>query len=149
MNRRLSDLAAAVATARIIGDGSTKVSDLKFDSQHVTPGCLFAALRGGYVDGHEFIQSAIERGADALLVDRDGEYPIPSIRVADTRAALSPIASEFFGDPSSQLGVIGITGTDGKTTTSYLVDSILRHSGKITGIVGTVSVKIAEQTVQQ
>jgi UDP-N-acetylmuramoyl-L-alanyl-D-glutamate--2,6-diaminopimelate ligase len=148
MTQKLSDLASAVPGARIIGDGSTEICDIHFDSQLVTPGCLFAALRGGYVDGHEFIQGAIARGATALLIDRDGEFPVPSIRVADTRAALSPVASEFFGNPSSRLGVIGITGTDGKTTTSYLVDSILAHAGKITGIVGTVSVKIADQMVQ-
>lgn len=144
----LDTLASALADRTLIGDGAIEIADIQYDSRLVTPGCLFAALRGGYVDGHDFIANAIERGAAALLVDRDEPYPLPAIQVGDTRTALSPLAAEFFGHPSRQLGVIGITGTDGKTTTSYLTESILRHAGYITGISGTVSVKIADTIVQ-
>lgn len=148
MTSSLADLAANVPGAVIEGDGDTEISDIQYDSRLVTPGCLFAAMHGGYVDGHHFIQGAIERGAAAVFVDLDLGLAIPAIRVEDTRSALSPLSAEFFGHPSEKLGVIGITGTDGKTTTSYLTDAILGNSGAITGLIGTVSVKIAEQIVQ-
>ncbi len=148
MNRPLADLAAALPDATLLGDGGGMVTDIQYDSRLVTPGCLFAALRGGYVDGHDYIPNAIERGASALLVDRDGGYSVPALRVPDTRTALSPVSAEFFGHPSRQLGVIGITGTDGKTTTSYLTESILAHAGYRTGLIGTISVKIADRIVQ-
>lgn len=148
MNRALADLAAALPGAALIGDGDNIVSDVQFDSRLVSPGTLFVALRGGYVDGHDFIGSALERGATAVMVDRNLDLPVPAIRVSDTRASLSPLAAEFFDNPSCHLHVIGVTGTDGKTTTSYLTDAILTHAGKITGVIGTVSVKIAEQVVQ-
>ncbi len=132
----------------MLGDGDIPIVDIQYDSRLVTPGTLFVALRGGYVDGHDFIGNALDRGAVAVMVDRDIYLEIPSIHVADTRAALSPLAAEFFAHPSRELQVIGITGTDGKTTTSYLTDSILSHAGKVTGIIGTVSVKIADRVVQ-
>jgi UDP-N-acetylmuramoyl-L-alanyl-D-glutamate--2,6-diaminopimelate ligase len=148
MTRALAELAAATPGAVLAGDGGATIQDIQFDSRLVTPGCLFAALRGGYVDGHDFIEGAIERGAAAILVDRETEAVIPSIRVGDTRTALSPLAAEFFGHPSKNLGVLGITGTDGKTTTSYLTESILAQSGATTGLIGTVSVKIGDAIIQ-
>ncbi len=132
----------------LTGEGTTPISDIQYDSRLVTPGTLFAALRGGYADGHDFIGNAVERGAAAVLIDRPIDSPVPAILVSDTRSALSPLAAEFFAHPSRQLEVVGITGTDGKTTTSYLTDAILSHSGRSTGVIGTVSVKIADQVVQ-
>jgi len=148
MMAMLAELARALPDASLTSDDGVVIRDIEYDSRLVEPGCLFAALRGGYVDGHDFIANAIERGASALLVDRDMDYPVPAIRVSDTRAALSPLSAAFFRHPSQQLGVIGITGTDGKTTTSYLTESILGHSNLVTGVIGTVSVKIADQIVQ-
>ncbi|HET9661922.1 MAG TPA: UDP-N-acetylmuramoyl-L-alanyl-D-glutamate--2,6-diaminopimelate ligase [Thermomicrobiales bacterium] len=148
MTCSLANLAASVGGGEIEGDGNVEISDIQYDSRLVTPGCLFAALRGGYVDGHDFVQGAIERGAAALLVDRELGHALPSLRVPDTRAALSPLAARYFGHPSKKLGVIGITGTDGKTTTSYLTDAILGSAGATTGLIGTVSVKIADEIVQ-
>lgn len=148
MTTTLAELTRALPNATLAGDDGVAIQNIEYDSRLVTPGCLFAALRGGYVDGHDFIPGAIERGASALLVDRDGDYPVPTIRVSDTRTALSPLSAAFFGHPSQQLGVIGITGTDGKTTTSYLAESILGHAGLVTGVIGTVSVKIADRVIQ-
>jgi UDP-N-acetylmuramoyl-L-alanyl-D-glutamate--2,6-diaminopimelate ligase len=148
MIRTLGELSAAVPGSAILGDESTPISDIQYDSRLVTPGCLFAALRGGYVDGHTFIQNAVERGAGAVLIDRELEYSIPAIRVQDTRAALSPVSAALFEYPSAKLKIVGITGTDGKTTTSYLTDAILSHAGRTTGVIGTVSVKIANEVVQ-
>jgi UDP-N-acetylmuramoyl-L-alanyl-D-glutamate--2,6-diaminopimelate ligase len=148
MIRKLADLAAVLPDAVVSGDGEIAVEDIQYDSRLVTPGCLFAALRGWYVDGHGYVRGAIERGAAAVLIDREIDDGIPSIRVTDTRSALSPVAAEFFGHPSRKLSVIGITGTDGKTTTSYLTDAILSKAGVTTGVIGTVSVKIADHIVQ-
>ncbi len=148
MTRALGELVPSLLGASVLGESDTPISDIQYDSRLVTPGTLFVALRGGYVDGHDFIGKAIDRGAAAVMIDRDIEHEIPTVRVADTRTALSPLAAEFFGHPSSSLQVIGITGTDGKTTTSYLTDAILSNAGKVTGIIGTVSVKIADRVVQ-
>ena len=148
MTRALGDLVPSLLGASVLGDRDTPIADIQYDSRLVTPGTLFVALRGGYADGHDFIGSAIDRGAAVVMIDRDIELDIPSIRVADTRKALSPLAAEFFGHPSSELQVIGITGTDGKTTTSYLTDAVFSNAGKVTGVIGTVSVKIAERVVQ-
>ncbi len=148
MKRSLAELAAALPRATLSGNVDTAISDIQYDSRLVTPGALFAALRGGYVDGHDFIQSAVERGAAAVLLDRPVELSVPFIRVDDARDALSPLAAEFFGHPTRELQVVGITGTDGKTTTSYLTDAILSYAGKVTGVIGTVSVKIADQVLQ-
>jgi UDP-N-acetylmuramoyl-L-alanyl-D-glutamate--2,6-diaminopimelate ligase len=143
---RLRDLAADRPWP-ILGDLDTAVSDVQFDSRLVTPGALFVALRGGYVDGHDFVPDAIARGAAALVVERELAVAIPQVVVTDTRADLASIAARFFRNPSHELRVIGITGTDGKTTTSYILDHILRRAGRSTGMVGTVSVRVGDETI--
>lgn len=118
------------------------VNGITFDSRQVVPGDLFPALPGADFDGHDFIDKAIERGASALLVERVVERDIAQIFVPDSRAALAPISRAFYGDPGSDLTIIGLTGTDGKTTTSYLLDSILRYAQLNTGLIGTVGIRI-------
>ncbi|HLL50732.1 MAG TPA: UDP-N-acetylmuramyl-tripeptide synthetase, partial [Thermomicrobiales bacterium] len=135
-------LASAVPDARLLGLGESVVSGVAYDSRLVQPGYLFAALRGADLDGHTFIQDAERRGAGALLVEVAAPTPLPQIVVNNSRAALAAVSAAFFGHPSQALGVIGITGTDGKTTTSYLVDHILHASGVKTGMVGTVAIRI-------
>jgi UDP-N-acetylmuramoyl-L-alanyl-D-glutamate--2,6-diaminopimelate ligase len=108
----------------------------------VQPGHLFAALRGGDFNGHEFVVDAQSRGAAALLVEAPQASPLPQIVVPDSRAGLAKAAAAFFGRPSDFIGVIGITGTDGKTTTAHLVDHVLRDGGFKTGMVGTVAIRI-------
>jgi UDP-N-acetylmuramoyl-L-alanyl-D-glutamate--2,6-diaminopimelate ligase len=144
---QLAQLVAGQSPLRIIGDSATLVTDVQYDSRQIRPGDLFVALRGGHFDGHDFIVEAIRRGAAAVMVECAVGGEVPSIVAPDTRAWLPPIAARFFGQPSRELEVIGITGTDGKTTTSYLVDSILRDAGVQTGLVGTVSVRIAGSVV--
>jgi UDP-N-acetylmuramoyl-L-alanyl-D-glutamate--2,6-diaminopimelate ligase len=143
----LAELAAGQAGWRIAGDRSTVISDVQYDSRLVTPGALFAALRGGYVDGHDFVPGAIERGAAAVMVERELPVDVPQLIMPGTRKDLATVASRFFGNPSHELRVIGITGTDGKTTTSYIVDHILRSAGRRTGMIGTVSVRIGDETI--
>lgn len=137
---------AAAAGAALLGDGAAVVSDVVYDSRQVTPGALFAALRGADLDGHDYIGAALERGAGALLVEQPvaGDVPIPQLIAANSRQALAGVAAAFFGHPSRELGVIGVTGTDGKTTTSFILNHLLRTAGAATGMIGTVAIRIGE-----
>jgi UDP-N-acetylmuramoyl-L-alanyl-D-glutamate--2,6-diaminopimelate ligase len=135
--------------ARVEGDADIVVSGITYDSREVRPGMLFAALRGSDFDGHRYISSAIEKGAAAVLAEEPVEASVPVIVTANSRAALAPLSAEFYGHPSHDLLMVGLTGTDGKTTTSYLVRHILRHAGKQTGMIGTVGIHIGEGTVHQ
>ncbi len=139
----LSELVAGHPELRILGDPATPIADIQYDSRLIQPGTLFVAIRGGHHDGHDYIPDALARGAVAIMVEGADHAGVPAIVSPDSRAWLPLVAARFFDQPSRELGVIGITGTDGKTTTSYLVDSILRDAGFETGMVGTVSVRIA------
>ncbi|MGE4606372.1 MAG: UDP-N-acetylmuramoyl-L-alanyl-D-glutamate--2,6-diaminopimelate ligase [Myxococcota bacterium] len=122
------------------------IRGIAYDSRRIAAGDLFFALRGSEADGHEFISKAIELGAAAMIVESvpDGfDSSCPMIAVRDSRRSLAPISTRFFGNPSSELELIGITGTNGKTSSSYLVESILQHSGVRTGMIGTVDVRFA------
>ncbi len=128
------------------------IRGIRYDSRKVSPGDLFVALRGAHADGHRFLDRAIALGASALLVeetpsglDRD-QAPIlnvPVVQVPDSRRALAPLAERFFGSPAKELTMIGVTGTNGKTSTTYLVESILARAGRRTGLVGTVEIRYA------
>jgi UDP-N-acetylmuramoyl-L-alanyl-D-glutamate--2,6-diaminopimelate ligase len=143
----LGELVAGHSELRILGDPATRVSDIQYDSRLIQPGSLFVAIRGGHHDGHDYLADALARGAAAIMVERGDLANAPAIVSPDSRAWLPLVAARFFNQPSRELGVIGITGTDGKTTTSYLTDSILRDAGFETGMVGTVSVRIAGTVV--
>ena len=147
-NQTIDELFACVSDATISGDRQTVVSSIEYDSRRVEPGGLFVALRGGYADGHAFLAQARKRGAVAALIER-GSAPANAagwptlIEVSDTRAALAPLAVEFYHHPGNAMTMIGVTGTDGKTTTSHLIEALLRHNGRQTGLIGTVEVRIA------
>ncbi|HUY11155.1 MAG TPA: Mur ligase domain-containing protein, partial [Candidatus Dormibacteraeota bacterium] len=105
--------------AHILGDPATQVRRIEIDSRRVTPGSLFVAVRGAHVDGHAFLADAIARGAAAVVIEARAEIgalAVPALLVHDSLQALSPISAAFYGDPSHALSVIGITGTNGKTT---------------------------------
>ena len=127
------------------GSDDGVVSGIAHDSRLVMPGDLFAALRGADLDGHNFVKDAEHRGAVALLVERRVESSLPQIVVSDSRAALAAVSAAHYRHPSRAVNVIGVTGTDGKTTTTYLVDHILRSAGLRTGLIGTVAIRIGEQ----
>jgi UDP-N-acetylmuramoyl-L-alanyl-D-glutamate--2,6-diaminopimelate ligase len=135
---------AAAAQAELIGDGLVPVTDVVYDSRQVTPGALFAALRGSDLDGHDFVASAIERGASALLVEEPFATDIPQIVAPNCRQALAGVSAAFFRHPSREVGVIGVTGTDGKTTTSFIIDHLLQTAGAKTGLIGTVAIRIGD-----
>lgn len=120
------------------------VQSICADSRHIWPGSMFVALQGIVEDGSRFIPEAVRRGAAVILSNGHGEYPHPNtavVRVKDSRRALSRIAANFFEHPSRQLTVVGITGTNGKTTTSFLLRSILEANGLKTGLIGTLGIK--------
>jgi UDP-N-acetylmuramoyl-L-alanyl-D-glutamate--2,6-diaminopimelate ligase len=145
-SKLLSELAGALGVS-VAGNADPVITDIVFDSRQVTPGALFVALRGGYSDGHDYLAQARERGAVAFLVEQPQEIDLPQIVVENSRAALATVAAEFFDHPSRELGVIGITGTDGKTSTSMLAEAMLQRHGYRTGLIGTVSIKIADNAI--
>ncbi|HEX4669166.1 MAG TPA: UDP-N-acetylmuramoyl-L-alanyl-D-glutamate--2,6-diaminopimelate ligase [Solirubrobacterales bacterium] len=135
---RVEELAAEVEGARVVGDGSVGVVDLAYDSRKVGPGTLFFCFPGEKADGHDFAAGAVEAGAVALVVERELDVGVPQVVVGDARAAMAPLAARFFGDPTSELRVVGVTGTNGKTTTAFLIREILEGAGISTGLLGTV-----------
>lgn len=122
------------------------ISAIAYDSRAVQPGGLFIAIRGAHVDGHSYIAQAIERGAQAIVYDDpawdERITAVPAVRVANARAALAPIAAAWHGYPGDRLRVVGITGTDGKTTTTFLTSIALEAGGNTTGLIGTVDFKV-------
>ena len=125
------------------GVPATEVRGVVEDSREVGPGSLFVAVRGFHVDGHDFVARAAAAGASAAIVER--EVPgagIPQLVVGDTRPVLATAAAWWYGDPSREIGTIGITGTDGKTTTSFLAVAALEAAGRSTGLLGTVETKV-------
>jgi UDP-N-acetylmuramoyl-L-alanyl-D-glutamate--2,6-diaminopimelate ligase len=136
---------AALPQAALHGESTTSITGISIDSRLVREGDLFAALVGHDLDGHAFIEDAADKGASALLVERVVASRLPQIAVPDTRAALAAVSARFYGDPSREVGIIGITGTDGKTTTSYLIDHILRSAALRTGLVGTVTIRVGDR----
>ena len=123
-----------------------EVLGLAHDSRKVVPGSLFVAVRGFHSDGHRFIQQAVAQGAIAIVAERSGAAEVPAdapaVFVEDSRKALALLAAAFFGHPSRKLRLIGITGTKGKTTTSYLVKSIIEAAGRTTGLIGTIDYRV-------
>jgi UDP-N-acetylmuramoyl-L-alanyl-D-glutamate--2,6-diaminopimelate ligase len=148
--RRIKPIKAlidATDAIRVSGDDTVAVSGIAYNSKDVQPGDLFVALRGGYTDGHFYIDNALANGAVAVLTEEEISQDIPYIVTRNSRAALADVSARFFDYPSRELNVIGITGTDGKTSTSLLAEAMLARSGKRTGLIGTVSIKIGDETV--
>ncbi len=135
---KLRELCAGVDVAEIAGGGDVEIAGLAYDSRRVEPGTLFFCVRGQRSDGHDFAPGAVERGAVALVVERALDLDVPQVRVADARAAMAPIAVRFFGEPTEELRVAGVTGTNGKTTTAFLIRHVLESQGTRTGLLGTV-----------
>jgi UDP-N-acetylmuramoyl-L-alanyl-D-glutamate--2,6-diaminopimelate ligase len=123
--------------------GDPEVTSLAYDGRSVQPGALFFCVRGFTRDGHDFAPGAIADGAVALVVDHPLGLGVPEVRVDDVRAAMAPVAARFHGDPSARLDVVGITGTSGKTTTSFLVRELLEGAGRRTALLGTVKSVVA------
>ncbi len=136
----------ALTGARIVAGIPPQASDVCLDSRAVTPGAVFVAVRGANFDGHAFIGDAVQRGAVAVIAEEGSEvtrgehpFPVPAIvAVPDTRVALAQAAAGFFGHPARQLGTVGVTGTDGKTTTTHLIAHVLNATGRPAGYLSSV-----------
>ncbi len=123
------------------------VRGIRYDSRDVAPGDVFFALRGAEADGHDYLEQALELGATALFVEELPKHfelrDRTAVVVRDTRCALAPIAVRFYGEPCDELTLVGVTGTNGKTSVTYLVESILAQAGRRVGLIGTVEVRYA------
>ncbi len=152
---KVSHWLASFPALELSGKIDLEVGEIVSDSKKASPGSLFVALRGTRQDGHRFIPEAVERGAVAVVLEEpipgECEHKDPSvtyIRVEDTRHALSHLASTFFENPTDRLRLIGITGTNGKTTTAFLVQSLLEHAGLKTGLLGTIAYHLGGRSVE-
>jgi len=125
--------------AAAVDAADVEVAALAYDNRQVTPGTVFFCVRGFTRDGHDFACDAIARGAVALVVDHALGTGVPEVVVDDVRAAMAPAAARLHGDPTAALRTIGITGTNGKTTSAYLVRALLEAAGEPTGLLGTVT----------
>ncbi len=134
---KLAELIAG-ADAELRGDGSVEISHLAYDNRDVREGSLFICVPGMKADGHDFAAAAAQQGAVALIVERFVDVDVPQARVVDARAAMAGLAARWFDDPTAQLTLVGVTGTNGKTTTAFLVRAILERASKATGLLGTV-----------
>jgi UDP-N-acetylmuramoyl-L-alanyl-D-glutamate--2,6-diaminopimelate ligase len=139
---RLGDLVEAPLSPAA---AAVEITDLAFDNRDARPGTLFFAVSGFTRDGHDFAPDAVERGAAALVVQRPLELLVPQIQVDDVRAAMAPIAARFHGDPTAAVAVAGVTGTNGKTTTCFLIRELLEAGGIQTALLGTVKSVIGGQ----
>jgi len=138
----LERLVAALGAIEVVMRAPVEVRDLAYDARAVTPGAVFFCVPGARADGHDFAADAVERGAVALVVERPLELAVPQIVVPDARAAMAVAADEFFERPTEQLEVVGVTGTSGKTTTSFLLFAILAAAGRRPGLLGTIEARI-------
>lgn len=146
--KRLSVILKKLEHTFLAGEGEKEISALVYDSRQISEGCLFVAIRGANFDGHSALPQAIEKKAAAVLAEQI-EAPlllaceaagIAVVQVQDTRYALGLAAAAWFGDPAEKLFTVGITGTKGKTTTTYLIQSVLQHAGIACGLIGTIEV---------
>lgn len=145
----LNQLLDGIEVVACHGEAPATIGGLQYDSRKIEPGQLFVAIQGEVVDGNRFVQNALERGATGVLSER----PCPDgftgvwVQVAEARKALATAAANWFGRPAEALHLIGITGTNGKTTTAFLTDSLLRQSGQRTGLIGTIEYHIADRVL--
>lgn len=146
---RLQQLLETITPLTVVGDSELEISLLTCDSRQVRPGALFFALPGAFADGHSFIQRAVEAGAGAVVLE-DAAYAPPGVtwvQVADGRLAMACMAARFQGDPTATRTLVGITGTNGKTTTSYLIEALLAAAGQPAAVLGTISYRFGSTTI--
>lgn len=142
---KLRDLAALIPNAIVRGDAAVEITGISNHSRRVTPGNLFVCISGipGFQeDRHLYAGDAVRAGASAVVAERDIEVDVPVLLVKDSRHALAVLSTHFFGYPSRELTLIGVTGTNGKTTTAHMIDAILQYAGNKTGLMGNIRTKI-------
>lgn len=131
------------------GEIHIPITELVYDSRKVVKGSVFVCITGAVTDGHTYINEVIEKGAAAVIVERQVEFPegVTVINTVDTRIALACMAAAYFGHPADQLITVGVTGTKGKTTTTYMIKSILENTGKKVGLIGTIETIIGDKRI--
>lgn len=146
---RLDRLLERLDYTVVQGNTQIEITEVIYDSRKVSPGCLFVCIKGAAVDGHTFAMEAAKKGAAAVIVQEDVKVPpqVTVIQVADSRYALALVSCAWFHHPAEKLRVIGITGTKGKTTTTYMVKSILENAGCKTGLIGTIEAIIGDKVI--
>src|SRR5438552_904130 len=146
---KLGKLLGAIPGAEFVASPDLEISSLAYNSQSAGKGTLFFAIQGEKADGHQFIPQALERGAAAIVSERPAAQELAPrwVRVPKIRRALSEASHVYFGQPDVRLKLVGITGTNGKTTTAYLLDSIFRAAGMASALFGTVEYRFAAKTI--
>ncbi len=149
MAKTIRELTAMLPEAAVTGDNNKRIDSVEHDSRKVKAGTLFACIPGAHVDGHTFIGQAAASGAAAVLVEREVEVPagLTVIRVPNVKNALQQLVPYFYDYPARKMRVIGITGTNGKTTTSYIIRAILRRAGFKVGLIGTIQIMIEDEVL--
>src|SRR4051812_14211888 len=143
---QLERLTPALGPLDVVNAAPVEIADLAYDTRAVTRGALFFCIRGSRTDGHDLAAQAVEDGAAALVVEHPLELAVPQIVVADSRRAMAPAALAFFGDPSRELAVAAVTGTAGKTTTTYLLYEILRAAGRAPRLLTNLERRVGDET---
>jgi len=138
----LERVIAALAPADVLRRAPVEIGDLAYDARAAGRGSLFFCVPGSRADGHDFAADAVANGAVALVVERPLDLDVPQLVVPDARRAMAPVADEFFGRPSEELQVAGVTGTNGKTTTAFLMYSIFAAAGRRPGLLGTIESRV-------
>jgi UDP-N-acetylmuramoyl-L-alanyl-D-glutamate--2,6-diaminopimelate ligase len=145
---QLKTLLTAISVRQIIGPPDRSVESIAYDSRRVQRNGLFVALRGEKFDGHDFIEQAIEKGASVIVADREQKYPRATcVAVENTRTAVADLSAAFYGYPARKLKLAGITGTNGKTTTTFLIQHICEKAGVRCGLIGTVRYQLGERVL--
>src|ERR1700732_3904989 len=145
---QLKTLLTAISVRQIIGPPDRSVESIAYDSRRVQRNGLFVALRGEKFDGHDFIEQAIEKGASVIVAEREQKYPRATcVAVENTRTAVADLSAAFYGYPARKLKLVGITGTNGKTTTTFLIQHICEKAGVRCGLIGTVRYQIGERVL--
>jgi UDP-N-acetylmuramoyl-L-alanyl-D-glutamate--2,6-diaminopimelate ligase len=144
----LGELLARLPSAQLEGDPGLVVTGVTHDSRRCGAGCLFVAIRGLATDGNNFVESARKKGAVAVVSEGAPQPGGPWVRVPDARVALAVLAAAAYGNPAEKLDLVGVTGTNGKTTTTYLIDAALRAAGETTGLLGTIEYRIGARRTE-
>ncbi len=141
-SRTLADVIADLPEVEVRGDPDVRISGLCYRSSDATRDCLFFCIPGSRLDGHDFAREAVDRGASALVVDRSVAAVVTQLLVPNVRRAMGPVSARFYGRPAEAMRVVGVTGTNGKTTTTFLLEAVFRAAGWTPGVVGTTGVRI-------
>src|SRR5207302_9929647 len=140
--RTLAEILATVPHAPVVGSEHVRIGSLAYRSDDVGPGGLFFCVPGTKLDGHDFASDAVAHGASALIVERILDLDLTQVQVPSVRQVMGPISAEFYGRPADRLVTVGVTGTNGKTTTTYLLESVFRAAGLVPGVIGTTGLRV-------